>query len=143
MTVAITRGDLTSADLRREAARTQDAKAARRMLAMALVLEGHSRETAAESCGMSATVWYAGAVSICSSGFGGSWRCRCTSARSVSCHGNWRCGGCRCDRSIHRDARSHRLHRQAQPGKTGHRIGRLVLVISGTQSRNFQSLTGD
>jgi transposase len=52
MTVAITRVDLTSADLRKEAARTQDAKAARRMLAMALVLEGHSRETAAESCGM-------------------------------------------------------------------------------------------
>ncbi len=42
MTVAITRVDLTSADLRKEAARTQDAKAARRMLAMALVLDGHS-----------------------------------------------------------------------------------------------------
>lgn len=108
MTVAITRGDLTSADLRKEAARTQDAKAARRMLAMALVLEGHSREAAAESCGMSATVWYAGAVSICSSGFGESWRCRCTSARSARCYANWRSGGCRCDRSIHRAGPRHK-----------------------------------
>jgi transposase len=52
MTVAITRDDLAATDLRKEAARTQDARAARRMLAIALVLEGHSREMAAESCGM-------------------------------------------------------------------------------------------
>jgi transposase len=52
MVVAITRQDLSVDDLRREAARTQDAKAARRMLAIALVLEGHSREDAAASCGM-------------------------------------------------------------------------------------------
>jgi hypothetical protein len=38
MTVAITRLDLSTADLRATAARTQDAKAARRMLAIALVL---------------------------------------------------------------------------------------------------------
>lgn len=52
MTVAITREDLAATDLRKEASRTQDAKAARRMLAIALVLEGHSREMAAQSCGM-------------------------------------------------------------------------------------------
>lgn len=52
MTVAITREDLAATDLRKEAARTQDARAARRMLAIALVLEGHSREMAAASCGM-------------------------------------------------------------------------------------------
>src|SRR5215210_6678552 len=52
MAVAITRRDLSAGDLRREAARTRDAKAARRMLAIALVLEGRSREEAAESCGM-------------------------------------------------------------------------------------------
>jgi transposase len=52
MAVAITRRDLSAGDLRREAARTRDAKAARRMLAIALVLEGRSREDAAESCGM-------------------------------------------------------------------------------------------
>ena len=52
MTVAITRADFAATDLRKEAARTQDAKAARRMLAIALVLDGHSREMAAESCGM-------------------------------------------------------------------------------------------
>ena len=39
-------------DLRREAGRTGDAKAARRMLAIALVTEGQSREDAAECCGM-------------------------------------------------------------------------------------------
>jgi transposase len=52
MAVAITRRDLSAGDLRREAARTRDAKAARRMLAIALVLEGRSREDASENCGM-------------------------------------------------------------------------------------------
>ena len=40
MAVAITRTGLLAEDLRRAAARTRDAKAARRMLAIALVLEG-------------------------------------------------------------------------------------------------------
>jgi len=50
--VAITRPGLTAADLRETAARTQDAKVARRALALALVLEGRSREEAAQSCAM-------------------------------------------------------------------------------------------
>jgi transposase len=52
MAVEITRRDLSAAGLRREAAWCRDAKAARRMLAIALVLDGHSREQAAEACGM-------------------------------------------------------------------------------------------
>lgn len=52
MAVAITRRDLSADELRREAARGRDANATRRMLAIALVLEGHSREDAAELCGM-------------------------------------------------------------------------------------------
>jgi hypothetical protein len=52
MVVAITRTELTAADLRREASRTRDAKAARRMLAIALVLEGWPRGEAAAQCGM-------------------------------------------------------------------------------------------
>ena len=52
MTVAITCLDLTEADLRAAAARTQDARASRRMLAIALLLEGWSRESAAEACAM-------------------------------------------------------------------------------------------
>jgi transposase len=52
MALAITRQDLSATELRREAARSRDADAARRMLAIALVLEGHSREEAAKSCGM-------------------------------------------------------------------------------------------
>ncbi len=48
----ITRRELSAADLRREAARAKDAKASRRMLALALVLDGRSRTEAAESCGM-------------------------------------------------------------------------------------------
>src|SRR4051812_8396644 len=52
MTVAITCLDLSSADLREAAARTPDAKATRRMLAIALLLEGWSREAAAEACAM-------------------------------------------------------------------------------------------
>ncbi|MBI0539022.1 IS630 family transposase [Roseomonas sp. KE2513] len=52
MALAITRQDLSAAELRKSAARSRDASAARRMLAIALVLEGSSREEAAESCGM-------------------------------------------------------------------------------------------
>ena len=43
MTLTITRLDLSAADLRDAAARTREAKAARRMLAIGLVLEGWSR----------------------------------------------------------------------------------------------------
>ena len=52
MAVAITRLDMSATELREAAARTQDAKAGRRMLAIALVLEGWSREAAAEGCAM-------------------------------------------------------------------------------------------
>src|SRR5215216_7690337 len=52
MTIAITRQALGADGLRREAARCRDAKAARRMLALALVLEGSSREEAARHAGM-------------------------------------------------------------------------------------------
>jgi transposase len=50
--VAITRTGLDAAGLRRAAARSRDAAAARRMLALALVLEGASRADAARACGM-------------------------------------------------------------------------------------------
>ncbi len=52
MAVEITRGELSAAELRRAAGQSKDAKTARRMLALALVLEGRSRTEAAESCGM-------------------------------------------------------------------------------------------
>lgn len=52
MAVEITRKELSAVVLRREAGRTKDAKASRRMLALALVLEGRSRTEAAEICGM-------------------------------------------------------------------------------------------
>ena len=50
--VAITRLDLDAGGLRRAAGRSRDAASARRMLALALVLEGRNRTEAAESCGM-------------------------------------------------------------------------------------------
>src|SRR5215217_368555 len=50
--VSITREEHDAADLRREASRSRDADAARRMLALALVLEGASRTDAARTCGM-------------------------------------------------------------------------------------------
>jgi transposase len=50
--VAITRTDVSAAALRAAAARSRDARAARRMLALALVLEGVDRTSAAETCGM-------------------------------------------------------------------------------------------
>jgi transposase len=52
MAVAITRLDASATDLREAAARMRDAKAARRVLALALVLEGCSREVASEACAM-------------------------------------------------------------------------------------------
>src|SRR5246127_5861695 len=50
--IEITRRDLTARELRAASAKARDAKAARRMLAIALVLEGKDRKTAAETCGM-------------------------------------------------------------------------------------------
>lgn len=52
MAVAIIRTELSGRELRVAAAKAKDANAARRMLAIALVLEGVDRKTAAESCGM-------------------------------------------------------------------------------------------
>jgi transposase len=52
MPVTITREEHSAGDLRRAAARSRNADAARRMLALALVLEGKSRTEAARSCGM-------------------------------------------------------------------------------------------
>lgn len=52
MAVAVTRMDLSARELQAAASKAKDAKAARRMLAIALVLEGVDRKTAAESCGM-------------------------------------------------------------------------------------------
>jgi len=52
MTVAVTRREPGAAELRREAGRCRDARAARRMLALALVLEGASRAEAARAAGM-------------------------------------------------------------------------------------------
>ena len=52
MVVVITRREVSALELRQEAARSRDAKAAGRMLAIALVLEGRPRAEAAETCGM-------------------------------------------------------------------------------------------
>jgi hypothetical protein len=51
-TIEITRKDLSISQLRAEAARTADAKQARRILAIAMVLDGHSRRLAAQAGGM-------------------------------------------------------------------------------------------
>jgi transposase len=50
--IEIVRRDLDAAGLRRAAGRSRDAAAARRMLALALVLEGKSRAEAAQAAGM-------------------------------------------------------------------------------------------
>jgi len=52
MAVAITRRELDADGLRREAGRCRDARAARRMLALAPVLEGSPREAAARAAGV-------------------------------------------------------------------------------------------
>lgn len=50
--VEITRRTLDAADLRRAATRTSDARQARRILGIAMVLDGYSRQDAAEASGM-------------------------------------------------------------------------------------------
>ena len=50
--IAITRRELTATELRAAAGKTKDSRAARRMLAIALVVEGVDRATAAQTCGM-------------------------------------------------------------------------------------------
>jgi len=52
MALSITRTDLTVEQLRAAAAREPDAKIARRILAIAMVLAGHSRQAAAEAQAM-------------------------------------------------------------------------------------------
>src|SRR3954454_12671279 len=52
MTVAVTRKEPGAGDLRGEARRCRDGAGSRRMLALALVLEGSSREEAARHAGM-------------------------------------------------------------------------------------------
>ena len=52
MAVLLRRMDLDAFGLRRAASRSKDAAASRRMLALALVLEGRSRTEAAQACGM-------------------------------------------------------------------------------------------
>ena len=50
--IAITRIDLTASELRAAATKAKDVAAARRMLCLAMVLEGADRTTAAQTCGM-------------------------------------------------------------------------------------------
>ena len=50
--VAITRLEMTASELRSAASREKDGSAARRLLALAMVLDGADRMTAAETCGM-------------------------------------------------------------------------------------------
>ena len=52
MAIQISRTDYTAKELRQEAAQTKDSAQARRLLAMALVMEGSSRSEAATACGM-------------------------------------------------------------------------------------------
>jgi len=52
MTVKIACEDNTAQDLRLAAGNVRDGKVARRLLAIALVLDGASRKTASENCGM-------------------------------------------------------------------------------------------
>jgi transposase len=50
--IGITRVDLTAVELRAAAGREKNGAAARRMLALAMVLDGADRKSAAETCGM-------------------------------------------------------------------------------------------
>ena len=50
--VKIEREDMSAQELRQRAGHVKDGRVSRRLLAIALVLEGASRKVVAESCGM-------------------------------------------------------------------------------------------
>ena len=50
--LSIVRTDRTPAELREKAARSKDSRIARRLLAIAMAMDGHSRGAAAETCAM-------------------------------------------------------------------------------------------
>ncbi len=50
--IVVTRQEMTATELRAASGKARSARTARRMLAIALVLEGMDRKTAAETCGM-------------------------------------------------------------------------------------------
>jgi transposase len=50
--IGVTRTDLSASELRQGAAKSKNSAASRRMLALALVMEGADRTSAARSCGM-------------------------------------------------------------------------------------------
>lgn len=50
--IAITRSELTAEELREVAAKSRDGAKVRRLLSLALILEGHTRTEAAKQCGM-------------------------------------------------------------------------------------------
>jgi len=52
MAVAITRTDVTASEVRAAATRSRNSRMTRRLLALAMVLDGHSREVAAEAGAM-------------------------------------------------------------------------------------------
>ena len=56
LTIAITRMELSAGELRAEAGWTKDARVVRRLLALARVLDAHSREQAADSCGKACVI---------------------------------------------------------------------------------------
>ena len=62
MTAAITRREPGAGDLRRETGRCRDAAASRRMLALALVLEGRSPAEAARHAGVDRRVFATGST---------------------------------------------------------------------------------
>jgi len=64
MTVAITRTDLTSRELRAVGSRSHDARAARRMVAVALVPESADRKSQPQTAGWTAGRYGIGSIAM-------------------------------------------------------------------------------
>ena len=62
--IGISRVDLTAVELRAAAGREKNGAAARRMLALAMVLDGADRKSAAETCGMVVRLCGTGCIAI-------------------------------------------------------------------------------
>src|SRR5271165_4394198 len=82
--IEITRDENSASALRELAARTHDGAVVRRLLGIALILEGHSRETAARLSGMDRQTLRDWAHRYNADGVAGL-RSRCSPGRPLSC----------------------------------------------------------
>ncbi len=135
--VAITRTELDASGLRRAAGRSRDAAAARRMLALAAVLEGSSRMEAARSAGMDRQTLRDWVHCYNEQGIAGLSDKRGKSGRSDGCRwrGKGECGRAQCGALAPSGLGArHRGAFRGGPGRTQRRCGAAAAGVPAAHS---------